>query len=721
MFQRSMSIQDTITSDNSDVVCQKFIGRSDTRWIRQLAIKLLAQMNRAKMKLDHIVTPLVGTLLSGNRVVGLDWLLFVTSRGSSPSPPRGQFATLEMLSARCGFPDSRCDLAADDSTSAGIATGVTNRVMISESALEAGERAQVTLDSIGDAVVSVDITGHVIYLNATAEKMTGWLQSQAAGRMVNEVLHIVDAITRSSVLSPMLSAIARNEIVRLTSNCLLIHRDGNEAAIEDSAAPIHNRHGNVTGAVMVFRDVSIARAYSSQMFYLARHDSLTGLPNRILFNDRLTQAVALASRQKQKLAVLFLDVDRLKQINDSFGHDMGDRLLQMVAQRLLSCVRSSDTVSRQGGDEFLILLPEVTQSHSAVVTAEKILTALRQPCRIDQHELYVSASIGIATYPEDGAEAETLIKRADFSMYHVKDNGRSNYQFFTEKLNARALQRESLRKDLGYALERNEFALVYQPQLNMESGLITGVEALIRWHHPLRGVISPEQFIPVAEECGAIVSIGQWVMREACYQARSWQKAGLSPLRIAVNVSAIELRAAGFVTAVADILIASGLNPHFLELELTETFLMQDSSPTAAVLHELKALGVQLTLDDFGTGYSSLTHLKRFPIDALKIDQSFVRDVTTDADDASIVGAVISMGNSLHLRVVAEGIETQGQLDFLRTHGCAEGQGMFFSKPVSSGEFTQLLRSSVPAAARRSRIHIYQAKVTDLGSCSSQL
>ena len=401
--------------------------------------------------------------------------------------------------------------------------------------------------------------------------------------------------------------------------------------------------------------------------------------------------MALAHRHRRKLAVLFLDVDRFKHINDSLGHAIGDRLLQSVAQRLLACVRSSDTVSRQGGDEFVILLSEVTHAQDAAVSAEKILLALSTPHRIDQHDLHLTASIGIVTYPDDGTDAETLMKNADSAMYHAKDSGRNNYQFFKPDMNVRAVERQSLEDGLRHAMERQEFVLHYQPKMNLETGAIIGVEALIRWHHPQRGLVPPAQFIPIAEECGFIVPIGQWVLREACRQARAWQDAGLPPMRIAINISAVELRAKDFVAGVRAILTETGLEPRYLELELTETFLMQDSKSTAAVLQALKDMGVQLALDDFGTGYSSLSYLKRFPIDTLKIDQSFVRDLTTDADDASIVSAVISMGKSLHMRVVAEGVETREQLAFLQEQSCPEGQGYYFSRPVVAEEFTQLL------------------------------
>jgi diguanylate cyclase (GGDEF)-like protein len=493
----------------------------------------------------------------------------------------------------------------------------------------------------------------------------------------------------------MLLAIRQNKTVGLTPNCVLVRRDGFEAAIEDSAAPIHDRRGHVTGAVMVFHDVSAARALSARMSYLAQHDSLTDLPNRILLKDRLTQSMSLAQRHRQKLAVLYLDVDRFKHINDSLGHGIGDRVLQSVAQRLLTCVRSSDTVSRHGGDEFVILLADAVHAQDAIVSVDKILLALAAPHHVEQHDLSITASIGIAIYPDDGTDAETLMKHADFAMLHAKDSGRNNYQFFKPEMNARALERQSLETGLRHALEQQQFVLHYQPKINLETGAIVGAEALIRWRHPQRGLVAPGHFIPVAEECGFIVPISRWVLRESCRQARAWQDAGLPALRIAINTSAVELRSKDYVAGVRAILAETALDARYLELELNESFLMHDSKSTIGVLQELKDMGVQLALDDFGTGYSSLSYLKRFPIDSLKIDQSFVRGLTTDADDASIVRAVISMGESLRMLVVAEGVETREQLEFLREHACPEGQGFYFSHPVVAGEFSQLLGRSV--------------------------
>ena len=572
------------------------------------------------------------------------------------------------------------------------------RVANMEALFEEKERAQVTLDSIGDAVISTDIAGNVTYLNVVAESLTGWSKQEAAGHAFNDVFHIVNSVTRDPARNPIAFAIQSNETVGLTPNCVLIRRDGGESPIEDSAAPIHDRYGQVTGAVIVFHDVSAARAMTLSMSYLAQHDSLTDLPNRALLNDRLTEALSLAHRYHRQLAVLYLDVDRFKHINDSLGHMIGDRLLQSIAQRLLGCVRESDTVSRQGGDEFVILLSEVAHARDATVCADKILDALRAPHKIDRHEVHVTTSIGIVTYPDDGLDADALMEHADFAMYHAKENGRDNRQFFKRDMNIRALERQSLENGLRHALQRDKFSLYYQPKLDLQTGTIVGVEALIRWIHPEFGLVSPADFIPIAEESGLIVPIGRWVLAEACHQAQAWQDIGLTPIRIGINISAVELRSGDFVRFMSHLITTTGLDPRFLELELTETFLTQDSTSTSAVLHALRAVGLHIALDDFGTGYSSLNHLKRFPIDTLKIDRSFVHGIASNSDDASIVAAVISMGRHLHMRVVAEGVETPEQLAFLQHHECPFGQGYYFSRPVAARECTQLLRRGITAA-----------------------
>lgn len=560
------------------------------------------------------------------------------------------------------------------------------------------DRAQVTLDSIGDAVLSTDILGNVTYLNLVAEKMTGWSRDEASGRPLAEVFHIIDGATRAVAQNPMELAIKENKAVALTANCLLIRRDGVECAIEDSASPIHDRTGQVVGAVIVFHDVSESRDMKVKMSHLAQHDSLTDLPNRTLLHDRITQAIALARRHGSQCAVLFLDVDRFKLINDSLGHTIGDQLLRSVAERLSACVRGTDTVSRPGGDEFVVLLSEIEHTRDAVVVADKMLASLASPHHIAQHDIHVTVSIGISVCPDDGLDAETLIKNADVALYHAKDNGRNNSQFFTQDMNVRAVAQRSLETGLRGALERGEFALQYQPKVNLATGAITGAEALLRWHHPVQGTIFPGLFVPIAEECRLIVPIGQWVLREACRQAQTWRDGGLTMDQMAVNISAIEFQAKGFLDNVKSILKETGFDPHCLELELTESVLMQNADATASLLNELKAMGVRLAIDDFGTGYSSLSYLSRFPIDTLKIDQSFVCKMTSDSGDATIVSTVINMGKSLNQRVVAEGVERAEQLVFLQARHCDEGQGFHFSKPLCAGAFATVLEVGLPGS-----------------------
>jgi len=557
------------------------------------------------------------------------------------------------------------------------------------------ERAEVTLKCIGDAVACTDISGKITFLNLVAEKMLGWTWQEAAGQPLAEIFRILDATSREPIPNPMEMAVRQNRTVHLPSNCILLRRDGFEIPIEDSVAPIHDREGRASGAVIVFHDVSASRALALQMAHSAQHDFLTGLPNRMLLNDRISQAISLAPRHMKKVVVLFLDLDGFKHINDSLGHPVGDKLLQSVAERLVDCVRGSDTVSRQGGDEFVVLLSEVEQADDAAITARRMLQAVAEPHSIDQHDLHVTTSIGVSVYPDDGLDAETLIKNADTAMYQAKENGRQSYQFFKPAMNARAVERQSIEEILRRALERQEFALHYQPKVNLRTGKITGAEALIRWTHPIRGPLSPEQFIPVAEDCGLILPIGNWVLREASKQARAWVDAGLPLATMAVNISAVQFRDENFLEGVFAILEDTGLDPGSLELELTESVLMKHAESTASILDALKAKGVQLAVDDFGTGYSSLSYLRKFPIDALKIDQSFVRQITAAPGETTIVAAVISMGRSLKLRVVAEGVETREELAFLQAHHCEEAQGFYFSPPVLPQQFAVLLETGI--------------------------
>ena len=586
-----------------------------------------------------------------------------------------------------------------------------SRAENAEALFEEKERAQVTLNSIGDAVVSTNFWGRVTFMNVVAERMTGWSLAEASGRSLEDVFRLVDGTHRKQTPSPTVRAIIEDSTVGLGTDCMLIRRDGAELAVETSAAPIHDRQGGVVGAVMVVHDVTVARELAHKLARLALHDSLTDVPNRTLLSDRLDQAMVRAQRSGNFVALLYIDLDRFKHINDSLGHAVGDQLLKSVARRLLACVRSSDTVSRQGGDEFLILLEDIVQAQDAAFCAEKIIAALDAPHRIGNHDLHLTASIGIATFPGDATEADSLLRNADFAMYQAKYSGRNNYQFFKPEMNANALERQSIETDLRLAIEKQEFVLNYQPKVNLETGAIAGVEALVRWNRPSHGLMPPAHFIPIAEESGLILPIGRWALESACRQAREWQDSGLTRISVAINVSAVELRAKDFLSHVRQILEQSRLEPCFLEIELTETFMLQDWKSTAQVLRALKSLGVRIALDDFGTGYSSLSYMKRFPIDALKIDQSFVRDMTTDADDASIVSAVINMGRSLHMGVVAEGIQTHDQLLFLKDRECPEGQGYYFGPPVPAPQLTALLTAGgmkhligtsgeVPRAAR---------------------
>ena len=560
------------------------------------------------------------------------------------------------------------------------------------------QRAEVTLNSIGDAVLSTDIRGNVTYLNPVAERMTGWRREDAVGRPLADVLQIIDAATHEPARNPMEQAVQLNRTVNLTLNCLLIGRDGSETAIEDSASPIHDRSGHVIGAVIVFHDVSVARAQALQATHLAQHDFLTGLPNRMLLNDRLTQAIGMARRHGHRLAVLFLDLDQFKHVNDSLGHLVGDELLHSVARRLVACVRSSDTVSRQGGDEFVIVLSQIHQADDAAASAQKIIAALAAPHELAHHQLHVSATIGITVYPDDGADAQTLIKCADVAMYHAKASGRNCHEFFQPDMNARAVERQSIEAGLHRALARGEFVLHYQPKIDLDTGAMTGVEALIRWVHPGRGLLFPKDFVPIAEDCGLVVPIGQWVLGEACRQARAWIDEGRRPMAVAVNISGAEFRNPHFLEYLRRVLKDSRLDARYLELELTESALLQHAESTTLSLKALKDMGVLVAVDDFGTGYSSLSYLRRFPIDVLKVDQSFVHEISADPVGTSIVCAVISMGRSLGHRVIAEGVETKEQFAFLQAQGCGEGQGYYFSRPLAAEPFARLMESC-PALA----------------------
>jgi diguanylate cyclase (GGDEF)-like protein/PAS domain S-box-containing protein len=476
-----------------------------------------------------------------------------------------------------------------------------------------------------------------------------------------------------------------------------LDESGNKIWISISGEPVFDSAGAFKGYRGVGKDISERKFDEEHIHYLANHDALTALPNRAMFSDVLTMAIQNGRRYNRGFAVLFIDLDRFKNINDTLGHDAGDKLLQEMGQRLVQTVRTSDVVARLGGDEFVVLIHEVTEAKQVSAVARKVLSALVQPMTIQGQECRLTASIGICMYPSEAQDEVTLMKGADIAMYRAKEDGKNNYKFYSQEMNVHSFERLALETSLRRGIERNEFLLHYQAKLDLRNGRITGVEALVRWQHPDMGMVPPAQFIPLAEETGLIVPLGKWVLHTACAQGVAWQKQGLPPVHIAVNLSARQFADDDLVADIAEALRVTGLPPQLLELELTESMVIQNSERAGRVLKEIKAMGVRLAIDDFGVGYSSLTHLKRFPIDTLKVDRSFIRDVPGDAEDKAITEAIIAMGKSLNLTVVAEGVETQEQQTFLREHACDEMQGFFFSKPIPGEAFAELLRQRTQA------------------------
>ncbi|HTP05836.1 MAG TPA: EAL domain-containing protein [Nitrospirota bacterium] len=471
--------------------------------------------------------------------------------------------------------------------------------------------------------------------------------------------------------------------------------------IQGKSLPYEGRMLRITA----IRDITERKEAEEQIRYLAYYDSLTGLPNRTFYKELVSRSLLLAKRHHWTIAILFIDLDYFKRINDTLGHNIGDQLLRTVGDLIKTCIRKSDfiarseqdelenVVARLGGDEFIVLLNEIAHSQDASRVARRILKELGRPFNLASHEVFVTASIGIALYPLDGNDAENLLKNADVAMYHAKNQGRNNYQFYTQSMNATSLQRLDLENDLRKALDRNEFLLYYQPTVDVHTGAIIGAEALVRWKHPEKGMISPVEFIPLAEETGLIVPIGEWVLRTACIQNKAWQDAGNNiPLRMSVNLSSRQFDQEGLIEIVSNALHDSGFDPQYLELEITESTIMKNPEKTATTLQKLKDMGICLSIDDFGTGYSSLGNLRRFPLDTLKIDRSFVMNITTDNDDAAITTAIIAMAHSLKLRVIAEGVESEEQKTFLRDLGCHEMQGYLFSQPLAANDFFALFK-----------------------------
>lgn len=471
-------------------------------------------------------------------------------------------------------------------------------------------------------------------------------------------------------------------------------KDGTAFWNELSISPVRDVRGRVTHFVGEIVDVTVRRQEQEQLQHQATHDALTGLPNRNLLTDRLRQAISYAQRYQRMVAVAFLDLDKFKHINDTLGHDTGDQLLKIVAERLSACVRDSDTVARLGGDEFVLVLYDQANEDITYHATQRVLSSISEPMVIAGREMTVTCSIGFAVYPQDGQDAETLIKNADTAMYRAKELGRDNFQFYTEELHSRINERLAMETGLRRALEHDEFELHYQPRVDLSSGKVTALEALIRWNHPELGQIEPRRFVPLAEELGLIHRIGDWVLRESCRQQAAWQKAGVADLPISVNISSPQFLQKDFTKLLTRVLLDTPLDASRLELEITESLSMQDPEASIRVLRELRSMGVRVTIDDFGTGYSNLHYMKQFPVDTIKLDQSFVQDIVRNPEDLAISNAVISMAHSLHLKVTAEGVESVTQLALLADHGCDEMQGYYFSAPLPVDHCTALLREN---------------------------
>ncbi|PLX83727.1 MAG: GGDEF domain-containing protein [Desulfuromonas sp.] len=560
-----------------------------------------------------------------------------------------------------------------------------------EKALQESElRFRALYEQAPLAYQSLDNDGCFIEVNQAFLSMLGYTREEVIGRYFSEFMTPESARKQVKALPQFLETGVIDGV-----EFSLLDKGGEEMIVSVVGRVGTDGQGCFKQTHCILHNITERKRTEQKIEQLAYYDGLTELPNRALLRDRLHQVLAQAKRDASQVAILFLDLDRFKQVNDTQGHAVGDELLKMVADRLRSCVRSTDTVARLGGDEFVVVLTSITKMHDVTAMARKILDELCRPFSLIGVEIHSSGSIGVALYPSDGEDEETLLKNADTAMYAAKDHGRNNYQFFSEEMNRKAVERLAMENYLREALELDQLSLHYQPQLDLETGRMTGMEALLRWNHPDLGMISPATFIPLAEESGLIVPIGEWVLRSACRQAKAWQDNGCHVPRVAVNLSARQFGQPNLAASVDQILQETGLDPDCLELELTESGILESASDAILTLTDLKVRGIHLAIDDFGTGYSSLSYLKNFPIDRVKIAQTFVRDIPQDQDDAAIVEAVIMMAKSLRLRVIAEGVETKEQLAFLRERGCNEMQGYYFSRPLTVDAMTKMMSDGV--------------------------
>jgi diguanylate cyclase (GGDEF)-like protein/PAS domain S-box-containing protein len=580
-----------------------------------------------------------------------------------------------------------------------IKQDITQRKQAEEALCQAEEKYRAIFE---DAVIGIFQTtpeGRPLSINRALAQMHGY---DSPAHLLAEVPNVVDRLfVDPGRMKELKRGLDKNGVVR-GAEVELYRRDRTKKWVMVNLRAVYDAAGNIVLHEGTVEDISDRKIAEERIQFLAYYDALTGLPNRTFLRDVLAKALAGARRRKEKIALLFLDLDRFKIINDSLGHSFGDLLLQEVAGRLKRWSREQDTVARVGGDEFLIMVTAVKSTADVAAAAQRILHAMTAEFVIQDYRFSVSGSIGISIFPEHGIDGETLIKNADAAMYCAKDSGPNTFQFFTEDMNTQVVERLTLGNSLRQALDNGELSLVYQPQMEIASGMIVGVEALLRWQHPELGLVSPDKFIRVAEATGLIIPIGDWVLRTACSQVRKWQDAGLLPVPVAVNVSAVQLRQSGFCAVIKKALYETGLDPQYLELELTESTLLSNAGVMFTALEELKTMGVKLAIDDFGTGYSSLSYLRQLPVSKLKIDSSFIHDVALSPDDAAITAAIISMAKSLNLKVIAEGVENEAQMSFLRAHQCDQIQGHYFSKPLTANEVAEkLAECSVHAAHER--------------------
>ncbi|MEC5216255.1 diguanylate cyclase (GGDEF)-like protein/PAS domain S-box-containing protein [Actimicrobium sp. GrIS 1.19] len=572
-----------------------------------------------------------------------------------------------------------------------VLTDVTERKRLAGERSAEQEQIRVTLHSIGDGVLSTDADGRITYLNPVAEEIVGWTLEEARGLLFSDVVYLFDQDNGARLPSPIEQCLRTQDRVGLPESASLRSRNGKEFGVRDSIAPIHDTDGVLLGAVMVFQDVTESRRHADEMSYAAHHDGLTGLPNRILFHDRLRQACQHGAHRRERFAVVFMDLDHFKHINDSLGHAMGDEVLKTVAQRLNRTLRAGDTVSRLGGDEFVMLLMGLGDGHAVDDIAQHVIDEAALPLFLNGVELNLTVSVGIAMFPDDGDDPNTLMKRADTAMYRSKREGRNRYHFFSKAVDDAAAARLQLESDIRRGINEQHFYVHYQPVLEARSHRVIGVEALARWDRNGTQPESPALFIPVAEESGLIVPLGKVILEQACHQLAAWSGTGLRHMQMAVNVSTVQLREADFVDMVSAILRESGVPGSRLKFEITESTLMTNAAAMLQVMHRIKLLGIEIAIDDFGTGYSSLSYLKRFPVDTLKIDQSFVRDMESDVNDRELIKAILAIAASLQLNVIAEGVETEGQAALLIGMGCPQLQGYLFARPADAATTTAWL------------------------------